>query len=158
MGFKDLSTMDKLHCIGRAAVRTLQVVLGLTIIGLYASDLKLIHGSDVRYIYAVVVGTISTLSALIMCIPAIKSFLFFAWDFLVFILNVALFGAMGRYFINPSTVERQHDDKMRHAVWVVCIAMVLWFSTAVAGGIQFWIARRGLGKQKHIGQQDFSMA
>lgn len=135
------STSGMVHLIFRMVARILQFVLSLTAIGLYASELKA-NDYSVRYEYAVVVGVLSAITSMVYLIPQVKSFLAFAWDFLLFIFWIGVFGSMGRYFINPKSKTSAHDQKQRHAVWVDAVLMILWFITFCAGGFVFFRHRR----------------
>ena len=67
-----------------AILRFIQLVLALTVIGLYGqyvNNARLQHKyADPNYVYAVVVGSIASLTALVWTIPFLKTSMFFAWD------------------------------------------------------------------------------
>jgi len=120
-------------------LRFLQFVFALTVCGLYGTDLN----SDTRahvaaspkWIYAVVVAGFSAITSLVYCIP-FQTYLFFAWDSVLFILWIAVFGTFGKLFLHDSRNER-----MRHAVWVDLINVFLWLISAAYGGVLFMKSR-----------------
>ena len=79
--------MGALGAIARTLLRLFQFALALTVAGLYGVDLH--HGSqahvsaDGRWVYAEVVAGLSAVSCLVYAVPFIKSFWFFAWDFIL---------------------------------------------------------------------------
>jgi hypothetical protein len=73
--------------IVRVFLRFLQFVMAITVIGLYGQDLanasKVGKYADSKWVYAVVVASLSALTTLIYFIPLIKSWAFFAWDYVL---------------------------------------------------------------------------
>lgn len=71
----------------RVAIRFLQFIFGLTVIGLYAVDLdrarKAHVYTDSRWAYAVFVGTFSAVAAMIFAIPRAKFYLLWPLDVLI---------------------------------------------------------------------------
>ncbi|OCK85625.1 hypothetical protein K432DRAFT_388499 [Lepidopterella palustris CBS 459.81] len=130
----------------RLIVRFLQFVLALTVAGLYGTDLH--HAAqahkyaDSKWVYAVVVAGLSAISAVVFMLPLIKSWAFFAWDALMFILYMALFGTFGKLYINENPEGDAGIIRMKHAVWVDLVNMLLWFGTAVYGTVVFFLHRR----------------
>lgn len=70
--------------IASYALRFFQFVLGIAVIGLYAQDLKNAHDedkyTDSKWAYAVAVGTLGAVTALVYMIPRVPSFWAFGWD------------------------------------------------------------------------------
>ena len=68
-------------------LRFVQFVFGITVIGLYATDINTARkegkGADSKWTYAVVVGALSALTALVYVIPKLKSYLAFGWDWVL---------------------------------------------------------------------------
>jgi hypothetical protein len=78
-----------------------QFVLAVTVCALYGIDLdrarRAGHPADGHWVYAEVVGVLSALTSLLYLIPAILRFaLVWAWNLVLFILWIALFGIFGR--------------------------------------------------------------
>ncbi|KAI9820047.1 MAG: hypothetical protein M1826_001037 [Phylliscum demangeonii] len=143
----------------RYGIRALQLVLALAIAGVYGSDVNnarkqhravdsrwvaslrptfspSLHANSIQ-VYAEVVAGLSALTSILYLIPFLSAYLnaslFFAWDALLFIFWVAVFGAFGKLFLH------RHPDlpRMRHAVWLDLVNMLLWFATAAVGGMMF---------------------
>jgi hypothetical protein len=78
-----------------------QFVLAVTVCALYGIDLDRarkagVH-ADGKWVYAEVVGGLSALTAILYCVPFILRFaLVWAWNLVLFILWIALFGVFGR--------------------------------------------------------------
>lgn len=68
-------------------LRFLQLVLALTVIGLYGqyvNTARLEHKyADPNYVFAVVVGSIGAVSALVLMIPFAKMYRSWPWDLIV---------------------------------------------------------------------------
>jgi len=78
-----------------------QFVLAIVVCALYGIDLdraRKAHASaDGKLVYAEVVGGLSALTTLLYCIPYILRFaLIWAWNLVLFILWIVLFGLFGR--------------------------------------------------------------
>ncbi|OJD31354.1 uncharacterized protein BKCO1_4900038 [Diplodia corticola] len=141
--------------LARVLLRFLQFVLALTVCGLYGVDLdaaRQAHAyADSKWVYAEVVAGLAALTTLAYLLPMVKSLFFFAWDWVLFVLWVALFGVFGRMYIGEEVEYDGGVRRMKHAVWVDLACMVLWFVTAVYGTVMWWINRGGvrvLGKSE----------
>jgi H+/Cl- antiporter ClcA len=78
--------------------------------------------------------------------------LVFAWDFVIFILYAALFGLFGKMYIGASDAYQSGIHRMKNAVWIDCINMILWFISAVAGIIMFFLQKRNGRRSLHTGR------
>ncbi|KAL8921773.1 MAG: hypothetical protein Q9208_005530 [Pyrenodesmia sp. 3 TL-2023] len=129
-------------------LRFLQFVFAITVIGLYAQDLRRAHGegsiySESKWGYATAVGTIGAVSALVLIWPALSMWAW-GWDFVVFILFTALFGLFAKLFIHYNNFMGDGDVKrMKRAVWIDLINMLLWFVTFIYGVVRFFFFRKG---------------
>jgi len=132
----------------RLTARILQFVLALTVAGLYGVDLQNAQKAhvyaDSKWVYAEVVAGISAVMAAVYMIPTpkIKPWFLFPVDALIFILYMALFGTFGKMYINENPEGDKGITRMKHAVWVDLVNMLLWFMTAVYGAVIFVIHRR----------------
>lgn len=130
-----------------SVVRFIQFALALTVCGLYGVDLgsarKAGVRSDGRWVYAVVLGVLSAVTALVYMIPMVarKVPLLFAWDAILFFLWIVLFGIFGKLFINERAEGDGGIQRMKNAVWVVLVNMLLWLLTAVAMATTWWQGR-----------------
>lgn len=123
-----------------------QFVLGLVVIGLYGIDLDNAHKAgkyaDGKWIFAVVVGTLSTFTALLYFIPFILRFAIVPiWSFVIFVLWCAVFGLFGNMYIHENPEGDSGIVRMKHAVWVDLTNLLLWFVTTVAGAAYWWVHR-----------------
>ncbi|KAI4146876.1 MAG: hypothetical protein L6R39_003312 [Caloplaca ligustica] len=134
-------------------LRFLQFVFGITVIGLYAQDLRKAHKehkyTDSKWAYATAVGTIGAASALALIWPALALFAW-GWDLVVFILFTALFGLFGNMYIHENPEGDGGVKRMKNAVWIDLINMLLWLVTAVYGMIRFFFFRGG--RSLHTGR------
>ncbi|KAL8690979.1 MAG: hypothetical protein Q9218_003699 [Villophora microphyllina] len=124
-------------------LRFLQFVFAITVIGLYAQDLNhqrtVNKYSESRWGYATAVGTIGAVSSLLLLWPALAMFAW-AWDFVVFILFIALFGLFASMFVHG---KNNSSKRMKNAVWIDLINALLWLVTALYGlGLFFTRGRR----------------
>ncbi|CAI7642238.1 unnamed protein product [Penicillium palitans] len=101
----------------RAALRTLQFVLAVTVAGIYGVDLA--HATQTNqhahaeWIYAEFVAAISAITCILHCFVTVTRVGWSAWDGVLFVLWLA--------------------QRMRVAVWLDLISMLLWFATTVLG-------------------------
>ncbi|KAI9811980.1 MAG: hypothetical protein M1832_000645 [Thelocarpon impressellum] len=123
----------------RTAMRTLQFVMALVVLGLYGTDLeafrKAEQPADSRWIYAETIAGLAALTSLVYMIPMVKAHVAFAWDALLFLLWVVVFGIFGKLLIGKDTKKDAHAQRMLNAVWVDLFNMCLWFITAAYGAI-----------------------
>jgi len=70
--------------IPNLVLRFLQFVFAIAVIGLYATDIndsrKSGAHSDSRWVYAVVVATLSAITAMVYSVPKLQSWYAFGWD------------------------------------------------------------------------------
>jgi len=131
----------------RALLRFVQFVLAITIIGLYGANLDE-YNHDSRWGYGVAVGVLAAITVVVYCIPFLKTFWTFVWDFVLFILWAALFGVFRAQLYQQ--LKARHLTSMVNAMWIDCVNMVLWFVTFCLGLAGFFMARRG--KTMHTGR------
>ena len=132
--------------IVRLVLRFFQFILALTVAGLYGVDLHHAHQkngyADSKWVFAEVVAGLSAFTVLIYGIPFVKSYWAFGWDWLLFILWTGLFGVFGKIYIPSHPTPKQDGQiRMKHAVWVDLINMLLWFVTAVLSTVIFFRSR-----------------
>ncbi|KAK4125157.1 hypothetical protein N657DRAFT_643986 [Parathielavia appendiculata] len=120
-----------------------QFVLAVTVCALYGIDLDRARKGNVhadgRWVYAEVVGGLSALTSILYCIPSILRFaLVWAWNLVLFILWIALFGVFGKMYINEDAKGNGDIQRMRNAVWVVLTSALLWLVGVLAHFIYWW--------------------
>ncbi|KAK3899316.1 hypothetical protein C8A05DRAFT_37078 [Staphylotrichum tortipilum] len=126
------------------ALHACQFVVGAAVCVLYGIDIK--HARDAgeavdgKDAYAVTVGGLGALTALLLLVPFVVRFAFvWAWSLVMSVLWLALFGIFGRTYINMENPEGDGDiQRMKIAVWIVLAGAALWVIGAVAHFIYWW--------------------
>jgi len=135
-----------LSYIFHSIYRFFQLVLALTVCGLYGVDLhraaKEDKYSDGKWVYAEVVGSLSAFTALLYLIPFISTFgILFVWDTILFILWIALFGLFGKMYIHERAEGDSGVQRMKNAVWVDLVNALLWLFSAIGMAVYWWRSR-----------------
>jgi hypothetical protein len=119
-------------------LRAVQVLAGATVAATYAMDMTAAQSLDSRWVYAVVVASLSAASALVLTAPFFRSWLFFAWDWLLLFLWAEVAGIFGSMFMGePHVAGDAGVDRMKSAVWINLINVFLWFLSGVYGTVMF---------------------
>jgi hypothetical protein len=132
--------------IAHTVFRFLQLVLALTVCGLYGVDLNKADRegkySDGKWVYAEVTASLSAVTALLYMIPFMSRIPFaFVWDTILFILWIALFGIFGKLYIHANAQGDAGIIRMKHAVWIDLTNALLWLISAV-GMAMYWVKHR----------------
>ncbi|PNY25235.1 Uncharacterized protein TCAP_04813 [Tolypocladium capitatum] len=110
--------------------------LALTVCGLYGKDLGTAnHHADSRWVYAVVVGTLSAVTCIVYSVPFVlrhAGIVATAWSCILFILWVAVFGIFGALFIKQNPRGNGDIQRMKNAVWVDLANALLWLISSLA--------------------------
>ena len=106
--------------------------------------------------YAVAVGAMAAITALVympLTIFAGTIMWLFAWDLLLFILWIAVFGLFASLYLHENPEGDGGVQRMKNAMWIDLVNMLLWFITGVGGVVAFFSAGglRG-GKSKFTGR------
>jgi hypothetical protein len=162
-----------------SALRFFQFVFGLAVVGLYGQDVHHDHTAkdtwNAEWVFALIVGFLATSTAAIHMIvpfltkkvsyrPGAKMQLpLFAWEFVLCVLWLTLFGIFGKLYIgiypsgssdgdsskrdtSSSSTSALGDaskiNRMRHAVWVDLVNLVFWAVTASWALLKWLKARR----------------
>ena len=93
-----------------------------------------------------VTASLSAVTALIFAImPLLISYttvaILFAWDIILFILWVGVFGLFASMYIHERPEMDGGVQRMKNAVWIDLICMLLWFITGVIGALGFFFGR-----------------
>lgn len=138
----------------RVFLRFMQFVLALTVCGLYGVDLDAARKqgayADSKWVYAEVTAGFAAVTCLVYFLPMVKSLFFFAWDWVLFVMWVVVFGIFGRMYISEAPEYDAGIVRMKNAVWVDLTNMLLWFITAVYGTVMWWMNRGGLRTSKSV--------
>ncbi|EMC94260.1 hypothetical protein BAUCODRAFT_141621 [Baudoinia panamericana UAMH 10762] len=130
----------------RAVIRFFQFILAIVVCALYGVDLQNAHRAhsytDGRWVFAEVVAGLAAVTTIVYAVPFVKSYWAFGWDWILFILWTALFGLFGSLYIHYHPSPKQSGQiRMKHAVWVDLVNMLLWFITAIYSTLIFFLFR-----------------
>jgi branched-subunit amino acid transport protein len=133
----------KLGHWGQIIVRLLQWVSALIIFAIFLDAVvkaHINHGSaGSAWVYAAFVGGLSWLTATLFWLPFVKSFVFFWFDFLLFILHTPVVGIFGKaYYSTKGSAE--HTDPQTVYVGPVILTMDVVVIFAVISGILWLIS------------------
>ncbi|EEU47122.1 uncharacterized protein NECHADRAFT_67747 [Fusarium vanettenii 77-13-4] len=141
MGIKDLAVSYVLF----SALHLCCFALALTTCGLYGTDLHRANQqhkySDSKWVYAVVVGSISAVTCVVYFVPfilRIAGVVVAIWDFILFILWIALFGVFGKMYISEDAEGDSDVQRMKNAVWVDLASALLWLIATLAALGYWW--------------------
>ncbi|KAM0325047.1 hypothetical protein ACHAQA_007584 [Verticillium albo-atrum] len=145
MGIKGILGMGIVYLV-LTVIHFFQFVLAVTVIGLYGTDLQRARETDkpadAKWFYAVVVGALAAVTALLFMVPFILRFAFtFVWDFVLFALWIAAFGIFGHMYINEDPEGDGSIERMKNAVWVLLANALLWLITTIFMAI-YWFRHR----------------
>ncbi|KAI0487386.1 hypothetical protein F4859DRAFT_464769 [Xylaria cf. heliscus] len=143
MGLRDMAMSYVLFSI----LHVVQFVLALTVIGLYGTDLDRARKAGVyadgKWVYAVVVASLSAVTTILYLIPF---FLRFAavpiWSFILFTLWIVLFGIFGNLYIHEDPEGNKDIQRMKNAVWVDLANALLWLIGTAAAMAYYWLHRQ----------------
>jgi H+/Cl- antiporter ClcA len=128
-----------------SVVHIVGFALALTVCGLYGKDLSRANEqdkyADSKWVYAVVVGGISAVTCVLYLVPFILRIAgVFApvWDFILFILWIAVFGVFGRMYINEDAEGDGNIERMKNAVWVDLANALLWLLASLGAFLYWW--------------------
>ncbi|KAJ5573898.1 uncharacterized protein N7459_008325 [Penicillium hispanicum] len=128
--------------VSRAILRTLQFVFAITVAGLYGVDLahatKVNTTAPAEWVYAEVVATFSAITCIVHCFVTVVHVAWSAWDGVLFVLWLSQTGLFGNIYISSAKSDYyQHVTmsvpRMRVAVWIDLVNMLLWFATFILG-------------------------
>ncbi|KAJ5671606.1 hypothetical protein N7507_000733 [Penicillium longicatenatum] len=128
--------------VSRAALRTLQFVLAITVAGLYGVDLahatKTNNTAPTEWVYAEFVSAVSAITCIVHCFVTVVHVAWSAWDGILFVLWLAQIGVFGTLY-SSGVKNKLYENvtlsvpRMRAAVWIDLVNMLLWFATFVLG-------------------------
>ncbi|KAB8233117.1 uncharacterized protein BDW43DRAFT_311524 [Aspergillus alliaceus] len=146
----------------------LQLVFGLTVIGLYGRDVHSAreHGDpqNAKWVYALVTGFLGAGTGLVyfgygvvmMKLGRLErerrvvgSMGRVGWGVVLVVLWLVVFGVFGGMYIgvygSGSEKEVERTKRMRRAVWVDLVNLVFWVGTTVIEGLRWWRLRSAGG-------------
>ncbi|KAJ6260711.1 hypothetical protein Dda_4940 [Drechslerella dactyloides] len=123
-------------------LRLLQLALALGVIGLYGRYLhrasQANEHADGRWIWAVVVGGLSGITAILYSLPFWPLRFFFIWDCLLFFFWLIVFGIFAGLYMHEDPEGNKDIERMRDAMWLDLVNWILWLVSAVVGFWYFW--------------------
>ncbi|OQD88774.1 hypothetical protein PENANT_c003G07296 [Penicillium antarcticum] len=127
--------------ISRAALRTLQFAFAVIVAGLYGVDLahatKTNNHAHAEWIYTEFVAALSALTCIMHCFFTVTQVAWSAWDGVLLVLWLAQVSVFGTIYISGNKTGYEDATlsvpRMRAAVWVDLINMLLWLTTTVLG-------------------------
>jgi len=132
--------------------RSFQLIVGLVIVGMYATDLnnarKADKYTDGKWVFAVTCGSLAAVTAVLGSLAACfiqnrAISLLWMWDIIMIVLFTVLSGIFGSYYIGEKTEMEAGISRMKTAVGFDFTALILFFITAVFG----WWTWRGQKEQ-----------
>ncbi|KAI0165221.1 hypothetical protein GGR52DRAFT_100708 [Hypoxylon sp. FL1284] len=141
----------------RWAARGIQFILALVVIGLYGNrvdrDRRDGNAQASAWVYALVVAGMTCITCLAYAIPnpfkGMQPHRLFAWDLILFVLWIALFGTFAAIFLKRHDGDEYEGTSvrlMKCAVWVDLVNALLWFGTGAYGGFRTLLGRKVNGK------------
>jgi len=129
-----------------AVLHLAQFALAITVCGLYGVDLSRARAegkyADSRWVFAVVVAGLSAVTAVAYLHPRVPRSLYLsAWNLLLFIFWVIVFGIFGRMYIHEDAEGNADIERMRSAVWVDLANMLFWLVATLAFFF-YWLRHR----------------
>ncbi|OKL61028.1 hypothetical protein UA08_03834 [Talaromyces atroroseus] len=154
-------------------LRLFQFAMGLTIVGLYGIDLH--HATekgvyaDPKWVYAEWTSCVSAITAGVHLFSlwylerrkgpsaAITSYVkmhlpFFVWEVILCIFWLVLFGIFGKMYISEDAEGQSGIKRMKRAVWVDFMNLLLWATTATGCGLRWWRALTSRDAQTQAGE------
>lgn len=139
----------------RLVLRTVQFVLGLTVIGLFGARIRndsSAHAAQAtQWVYALSVGALASATVLVYMIPFTEAYVgaVAAWDAFLTLLYLVAFGIFAAMFEGRADDRRSEvkgqvlsTEEYHHAVWVLLVNVVLWLVTGLLSGVKAREVRR----------------
>lgn len=144
--------------IAHLVYRFFQIIMACVVIGYYASDLnaarKVHKYSDSKWVFAVVVGSMSAITALFLGIISIfvqyqTIIIFIACEWILVILWAAVSGLFGNMYFGEKAEMDHGVESMKTAASFDIVNLILWFISAVTATALFFLSGR---KTLHTGR------
>ncbi|OTB02007.1 hypothetical protein M426DRAFT_323082 [Hypoxylon sp. CI-4A] len=140
----------------RWVARGIQFILAIIVCGLYGTRVSRDHRAgnpqSAAWVYALFVAGFSSITCLLYAIPnpfsRLQSHRLFAWDLILFVLWIALFGTFATIFLKRDEDEYQGTSVrvMKCAIWVDLVNAIFWLCTGVYGCVRTFVGRKVNGK------------
>ncbi|OTA55093.1 hypothetical protein K449DRAFT_388376 [Hypoxylon sp. EC38] len=143
----------------RWIARGIQFILAIIVCGLYGRRVDHDHRAgnpqSAAWVYALIVAGFSAVTCLLYSIPnpfsRIQSHRLFAWDLILFVLWIALFGTFAVIFLKRDDDEYEGTSVtlMKGAVWVDLVNAIFWLATGGYGCFRTFVGRKVNNKIDH---------
>ncbi|KAI5863919.1 hypothetical protein GGS23DRAFT_566000 [Durotheca rogersii] len=143
----------------RWAARGIQFILAVIVCGLYGRRVDIDHragnAQSAAWVYALVVGGFSCVTCVFYGIPnpftRLQSHRLFAWDLVLFILWIAVFGTFAAIFLKRDDDEYEGTSVslMKCAVWLDLVNCIFWLATGVYGCVRTFVGRKVNDRVEH---------
>ncbi|KAI2603741.1 hypothetical protein GGR54DRAFT_455994 [Hypoxylon sp. NC1633] len=140
----------------RWIARGIQLILALIVCGLYGSrvdrDRRDGNAQSAAWVYALLVAGLSCVTCFIYGIPnpfaKLQPHRLFAWDLILFILWIAVFGTFAAIFLKREDDEYEGVNValMKCAVWVDLVNALFWMCTGAYGCFRTFVGKKVNGK------------
>ncbi|KAK1763667.1 hypothetical protein QBC33DRAFT_548909 [Phialemonium atrogriseum] len=143
--------------IPRWVVRGLQLLLGLIVVALYGhrvdADRKAGNAQVAEWVFGVAVASMSCITAVVFALAAplgavsdkFKTYRLFAWDVVLFVLWIILFGVMGMIFLKRDDgldYKGASTSTMKKVVWLDLVNSILWMASGVYGFVKKFLGAK----------------
>ncbi|KAJ6112094.1 hypothetical protein N7523_008155 [Penicillium sp. IBT 18751x] len=126
----------------RATLRVLQFIFAIIVAGLYGVDLaratKRNAPAPAQWVYAEMIVVFSAVTCAVHAIVTVKHVLWCLWDGVLCVFWLAQVGVFGSiYYASP--IDAEYEDltqcvpRMKAAVWIDVVNLLLWLLTFVLG-------------------------
>ncbi|OTA83390.1 hypothetical protein M434DRAFT_64305, partial [Hypoxylon sp. CO27-5] len=136
----------------RWIARGIQFILAIIVCGLYGRRVDHDHRAgnpqSAAWVYALIVAGFSAVTCLLYSIPnpfsRMQSHRLFAWDLILFVLWIALFGTFAVIFLKRDDDEYEGTSVtlMKGAVWVDLVNAIFWLATGGYGCFRTFVGRK----------------
>lgn len=131
----------------RAILRVIQLLLGLSILGVYGAELAYARAMDRpldgRWVFAVVIAGLSILTSIVYMVPLFRSYWGWAWDWILVVMTAAVFGIFAKIYLPMPYTDTMTDQEQamlqrsKNGAWVDMISMIFWIISAITGTLLF---------------------
>ncbi|KAL7619557.1 hypothetical protein AAE478_010097 [Parahypoxylon ruwenzoriense] len=143
----------------RWVARGIQFVLAVIVAGLYGHRVDTDHRAgnkqSAAWVYALIVAGLTCITCTFYAIPnpfgRLQSHRLFAWDLVIFVLWIALFGTFAAIFLKRDDDEYEGTSVtlMKCAVWLDLVNCILWLGTGLYGCVRTFVGRKVNAKVDH---------
>jgi hypothetical protein len=144
--------------IPRWVLRGLQLLVALVAIGFYGrrvdADRRAGDPQAPEWVYGVTIGGLSAITAVAFSVVGAlsavsdrcRTYRLFAWDAMLFLLWIVIFGVTGSIFLSRDDGAPDYKGAstrtMKGVTWLDLVSALLWLISAVYGAIKTFVGRK----------------